>query len=751
MVAPVNDIDVHLQAESPRTLAARGGIILSTTTNVVTVDGSGNPSDSVITLVASPLVVAGSVAWATNPTVPLTFDSTGLIATMQYSAMGTSSVVVTVTLTSGDATYTDKQTIKQIAIGSLGYTGALNATANSTTQGALANRPTGSDGDFYFATDTLTLYQKIGGSWVAAGNNFTNTNQLVDGAGLGATAQWSGVSNIPNNLAGLNGNEGIVNSAITVNADGTLSGAGAGQVTNLPVIDTRNANDPPSSYGKCHIKELKYQTVIGIPGAAANTYCVLETLKGWGDASGGNALQWAYIDSGTVYKRSAPNDATSWGVWVRDLDTDVYTGDLNATAGATLGTNVGGQITSGNASTLIAPQAIGSVQISDLRTSNYAEDSGGNPTAGAKLASQGTALKVANNSFQVGNLILSDYWFRLIQGVDGNIANGRVIWRGNNDATTRGGAPNIACLSVAPQPSFVLTPSSGPSVQFDTHSYTLTPTTYASNSDNLDAMQQIHVQYFANTTDTAPFAQFYFPIPSRVYDAAAGTANGSWNAYWRATGNVPEGGGPYTVSSTPGDVLYGRFLRIRIGNTYGWSATQDFDAPQPDSSSQYFAGTPLGYTTITGIAGTSASGSGSQGGACPAPWVKVTLINGREVEASSLHNGARLAAVNDSTMQALSQGGIVRDLQTIWAQRYRVKLTDGTATEWSENHRFAVADRGWVQVQNLRGGDHILGTKEAVVDSVLAVGEGQVVSFRVEGAGTYFAGGLLCHNTKTIS
>jgi hypothetical protein len=93
----------------------------------------------------------------------------------------------------------------------------------------------------------------------------------------------------------------------------------------------------------------------------------------------------------------------------------------------------------------------------------------------------------------------------------------------------------------------------------------------------------------------------------------------------------------------------------------------------------------------------------------------------------------------------------VRDLATIWAQRYRVKLTNGEATEWSENHRFAVVDRGWVQVQNLRAGDQIMGLKENVVESILAVGEGQVVSFRVEGAGTYFAGGLLCHNTKTIT
>jgi hypothetical protein len=193
MVAPVNDFDTRLQAQSPRTLAPRGGVNLSTTANVVLVNGSvGTPS--VITLVATPFVVSGTLAWSTSPTVPLTIDSTGKIATLQYANMGTSSVQVTVTLTSNGLTYTDTKTVSQVAIGSLGYQGALDATRNNTAQGLLANRPTGANGDFYFATDALVLYQKVSGAWQAAGNNFTNTNQLTDGAGLGTTATWTGVT-----------------------------------------------------------------------------------------------------------------------------------------------------------------------------------------------------------------------------------------------------------------------------------------------------------------------------------------------------------------------------------------------------------------------------------------------------------------------------------------------------------------------------------------------------------------------------
>jgi hypothetical protein len=569
-------------------------------------------------------------------------------------------------------------------------------------------------------------------------------------------------------------------SGVTLGSDGTLNGAGGGQVTNLPIIDTRSVNNPPSAYGKCHIKEFKDQSVVGIPGGASSTYCVVETLKGWQDASGGQALQWAYITSGVVYKRSAANDATSWGAWVRDLDTNVYTGDLNATNGATLGTNVNGQITSSNSSTLVGTGAINSVHISDLRTTNYAEDGSGNPTAGGKLASTGTAFKVAANSMQIGTNVLSDYWFRLLQGVDGNQSNNRIIWRGNNDATTRGGAPNIACLSVIPKPAMADFTTNNLNGQWQGdasgrltvyHSYVLTPTSYSGNTDNLDAMSQIHVQFFAKPNDLSPFIELYAACPSRTYDGATGAVRGTWALGFFFSGSSLANYGTHTASDPNlsgiapnvvfdtnnggGQYVYIGYLRIRIANSYGWSATQDF-APNGSRVSgsnvnSYQNNVALPTGTITGVAGSSGGGSGSQGGACPAPWVKVRLLNGKEINASDLHNGAKLAAVNDSTMEALPQGGTVRDLATIWAQRYRVKLTNGEATEWSENHRFAVVDRGWVQVQNLRAGDQIMGLKENVVESILAVGEGQVVSFRVEGAGTYFAGGLLCHNTKTIT
>lgn len=412
----------------------------------------------------------------------------------------------------------------------------------------------------------------------------------------------------------------------------------------------------------------------------------------------------------------------------------------NATVGATVGTDLGGQFTPSNAVNYFQNAAIQWAMIQDLRTSNYAEDGSGNPTAGAKMASGGTALKVANNSFQIGTVVFSDYWFRLVQAIDGNQANGRVIWRGNNDATTRGGAPDIGRLSV----TFISSQVLNSNFQQIYHGFKLTPSAYSTYTDNLDAMQQIHVQLFQSTSSSSPFTEFYWPCPSRTYDGANGIVQGSWSWGWRFSGS----GSLSTINTqleTNG--LFTGCLRVRLANSYGWSATQDF-AGNAGVNQQ------LSTTTITGVSGSSGGGSGGTssggGGACPAPWVKVRLINGTEVPAGDLHDGARVMAVNDSTMEALPNGGVLRDVMTIWKQRYRVKLADGRATEWSENHRFAVVDRGWVAVQNLRVGDHIMGLAEAVVESVLAVGEGQVVSYRVEGAGTYFAGGLLCHNFKML-
>lgn len=61
-----------------------------------------------------------------------------------------------------------------------------DATRNQVASGALASRPTGADGDFYYATDTYTLYQKVAGSWVISGTVGAPAGTLINGVAVAA-------------------------------------------------------------------------------------------------------------------------------------------------------------------------------------------------------------------------------------------------------------------------------------------------------------------------------------------------------------------------------------------------------------------------------------------------------------------------------------------------------------------------------------------------------------------------------------
>lgn len=378
-----------------------------------------------------------------------------------------------------------------------------------------------------------------------------------------------------------------------------------------------------------------------------------------------------------------------------------------------------------------------------LKTSNYAE-SGGVPTAGAKLDHTGTALKVAAGNLQLGSYLFTDYWFRLLQAIDGAVAGGRVVWRGNNDATTRGGAPNIDCLTVFLGAS--TQPSALDSAFYKFH-WVLQPT---AATDNLDSMRHGEFEVYSQTGGTALFTD-YASMNDRLYNNptdsnAANAAHGQMTLSFKP-GTTQSG---VTYNSAYPNTFSGH-IRARVFNAYGPSAWKWFHGSTVVANTvgtQMLADSspPSGAPAAGG-----GGGGGGAGGACPAPWVKVALVNGREVDAGSLSNGARLAAVNDMSLEVVEAGGVVRDLRRTWAQRLRLKLTDGRVTEWSLKHRFYVVDRGWTTIENLRSGDVIAGPVESLVESVIAVGEAEVVSFRVEGAGTYFGGGLLCHNLKVIT
>ena len=69
----------------------------------------------------------------------------------------------------------------------------LSGIADGATKNTLYRQttdPGGSNGDFWYNTSTLVLYQKVSGVWQVSGNYITNTNQITDGANLGRTAWW---------------------------------------------------------------------------------------------------------------------------------------------------------------------------------------------------------------------------------------------------------------------------------------------------------------------------------------------------------------------------------------------------------------------------------------------------------------------------------------------------------------------------------------------------------------------------------
>ena len=81
-------------------------------------------------------------------------------------------------------------------------------------------------------------------------------------------------------------------------------------------FDTRTDDYPPSYYyARTGLSvEFKHSGVIGSP--YANTYCVLVTLCGWGDSSGGVPVQLAFDTyGGNTFRMRTASGQSAWGAW----------------------------------------------------------------------------------------------------------------------------------------------------------------------------------------------------------------------------------------------------------------------------------------------------------------------------------------------------------------------------------------------------------------------------------------------------
>lgn len=378
----------------------------------------------------------------------------------------------------------------------------------------------------------------------------------------------------------------------------------------------------------------------------------------------------------------------------------------------------------------------GMIQADAIQTSNYAEDGGGNPTAGARMDISSTALKVAANNLQIGPTVFSDYLLqRILQGLDGNTTNNRIFYRGNVDTSTRSGAPDITKLTVTP----TVWDLAANAMWLDLK---LAPT---SPADNLDAMRRAEIQLYTQSargtsgTLTAVGPVFKQDLTDRLYksvtsDSDAGNVN-------TITAQIVHS----SISSAYPAAL------VTLYNAYGSSAGGCFYA-----ATGWTAGTALTYNGSSwpagltgGSGGGSAGGGGGGGGACPAPWVKIQLASGLLVDAADLYDGAPVAGVDEQTL--LPAVGIVRAPSITWEDRVAVILEDGRAPEFSLPHRLMVEGRGWTEVRHLKPGDSILGQGPNIVRGLGRPIKAQVVKFQVDGCHTYLADGLVSHNVKILT
>lgn len=191
---------------------------------------------------------------------------------------------------------------------------SLASTANATYNGAIQAL-----GTYLNGGTAYTLSTTVPPTW-------------INDASLQTTTDISGATFRNNWKDFYTSRQGLVNKlteeAGKVASWSGVSGTGKPLDNAGNVLDTRAVNGAPNTYGVGNHREFKTCSVVGI--TTGSNYCVVETIKGWVDSSGGEAVQWAYVTSGEVWKRSAGASATSWGAWVRDLDRALYTGDLAA-------------------------------------------------------------------------------------------------------------------------------------------------------------------------------------------------------------------------------------------------------------------------------------------------------------------------------------------------------------------------------------------------------------------------------------
>lgn len=159
--------------------------------------------------------------------------------------------------------------------------------------------------------------------------NFTTTNEAVQNIASIVNNQSVTLSNISTtgNLSvdretKLNGNIILngtttakdINSSNTISADELRSNrVRLGGFLANEINDTRKTNENPATYrGRPFMWEFKEDNAIKL--SSNGGYCLLNTIKGWGDSSGGPVHQLALCANGTMNYRTSKSE-NDWNDW----------------------------------------------------------------------------------------------------------------------------------------------------------------------------------------------------------------------------------------------------------------------------------------------------------------------------------------------------------------------------------------------------------------------------------------------------
>ena len=338
--------------------------------------------------------------------------------------------------------------------------------------------------------------------------------------------------------------------------------------------------------------------------------------------------------------------------------------------------------------------------------------------------------------------LTTDAGFRTLNALKntGSTTSDRTWYAGNNDTGTRGGAPNISCLTVKPQ-------------VWDTTTHVLhvdlalQPT---AATDNLDGMRMAKVQLYKQSaagtsgTLTAVGSPFFVPMTDRLFQSTTDSN----------TANAGTSSGVYVNAGINGGVPA---ALVTIYNAFGPSDTHCFYA-----ASGWAAGTALtdnGTSFPAGLTGGSSGGTGGGsggGGSCAEENVLVDVIQADgsvgQKRAGDVQPGDLVYTVDPNT-GTVGRWPVLAASTAPGTKLYKVTIEENPDLHlvFQVGHRFRVQDQGWVEVEDLQPGMFIIGTSGGTVASVQDGGTGNVVAISVDMVHSYQTSGLLSSNVKILS